>query len=122
MAISEAKILTQNPGSARFGGSGELSVQRMRFKLDTSSVYVTGGFDVHLTGLGVVEAASVMREGAIGAVPAVNYQPVVHSIQVGGVGNKVKLQLINPLTGVEVLTGDDVDLAGKHFAVEAEGY
>ena len=118
--ITKDYIKTLNPGSARFGEPGELVVQRMRFELLADASYNTGGFDVTLDEMVVVEAASVTREGALSETSANNYRPLIHSIQVDDSGNKVKIQLMNPQTGLE--TDNNTDLSGNKFVLDAEGY
>lgn len=117
--ITKDYIKTLNPGSARFGDPGELVVQRMRFELLADASYNTGGFDVTLDEMVVVEAASVTREGDLGDVSA-NYQPVIKEIHTDSSGNKATIQLYYPETGTEVEV--NTDLSGNKFVLDVEGY
>ena len=123
VAVSAASIETQNPGSAHFADPGEMVVQRMRLKLvdpgEDTVVYKTGGFNVGMDGMAVVEAAHVQLEGAIA-----DLQATVKAIQVDAAAdeakNNVVVQLQVPSTGLEL--ADDTGLDGQYCTVEAEGY
>lgn len=123
VAVSKDSIATQNLGSAQFGDPGELVVQRMRLKLfdpgvDTV-VYKTGGFNVGMDALGVVEAAHVQLEGAVA-----DLQALVKAIQVDAAAaeakNNVVVQLQVVSTGLEL--ANDTGLDGTYLTVEGEGY
>ena len=120
MGVTESQIKTLNPGSARFGDPGELVVQRMRFELLEGATYVDGGFGVHLNEMVVVEAASIIREGAVGDDSSNNHVPRIAAIQADSSGNKATISLMNPQTGVE--TADGHDLSGNKYMLEVEGY
>jgi len=127
VAVSKDSIQTQNPSSARFGNPGEMVVQRMRFKLvnpgDTAVVYKTGGFNVGMDEMGVVETAHAQLEGDL-EEDLGDLQAIVKAIQVDTdaeeAKNNVVVQLREVSTGEEL--ANDAPLDGLYCTIEAEGY